>query len=468
MTARQEHGFDLESLPIVSAVDGAVWPALPGANGMALSSLLLQFAQSEWLPADRIAVLQAQQVSRLVSHAKETVPFYRDRLPASDAGPLTFDSAAWRQIPILTRQQILDAGEALASTATPEAHGSLSEIFTSGSTGRPIRSVRTQLCELYWSAFTLRDHLWHRRHLSGTLAAIRESAAGKAPYPDGSRWDDWGSASASLMRTGPCVGLNIMTPVDRQLEWLLRHDPDYLVSHPTNIARLAALSLETGVRLARLRQVQSIAEVMSPQVRSLVTQAWGATVADIYSAREIGYIALQCPETEHYHVQSEGVVVELLDDDLRPCQPGEIGRVVVTALHNFAMPLIRYDLGDRAEAGPPCACGRGLPVLRRILGREQNMLVLPDGERRWTLLSSGDISRLTSLAPIRQYQFIQRSVDEIEMRLVTARPLTGSEESALTQWLVNKFGHPFNVSFAYLAEIPRGPSGKFADFISEV
>ena len=75
--------------------------------------------------------------------------------------------------------------------------------------------------------------------------------------------------------------------------------------------------------------------------------------------------------------------MEVLDNHGRPCKEGETGRVVLTDLHNFTMPLIRYEIGDYAEVGPPCACGRGLPVLARILGRSRNMLTLPAGDRIW-------------------------------------------------------------------------------------
>src|SRR6185295_14515719 len=99
---------------------------------------------------------------------------------------------------------------------------------------------------------------------------------------------------------------------------------------------------------------------------------WGVGVVDVYSSEECGQIALQCPEHEQYHVQSESVLVEVLDDEGRPCAPGTIGRVVLTTLQNFAMPLIRYDIGDFAEPGPACPCGRALPVLTRIVGRVRN------------------------------------------------------------------------------------------------
>ncbi|MEK9723127.1 MAG: hypothetical protein VW405_06535, partial [Rhodospirillaceae bacterium] len=100
-------------------------------------------------------------------------------------------------------------------------------------------------------------------------------------------------------------------------------------------------------------------------------------------------------------------------------------------LHNFAMPFLRYAVGDFAEVGEACPCGRGLPVLNRIIGREQNMLSLPGDAKRWTPLSEGGIRKLLKLAPIREYQFVQKSLDEMEVRLVVARPLSADEAAAV-------------------------------------
>ena len=247
-----------------------------------------------------------------------------------------------------------------------------------------------------------------------------------------------------------------------------RQDPDYLLTHPTIVDRLARYSIEHDIRLPNLRQVETIAEILRPATREACHKAWGVSVVDMYTTREIGYIALQCPDHETYHVQSEDVFVEVLDENGYPCAPGECGRVVVTPLHNFAMPFIRYEIGDYAEVGEPCECGRGLQVLRHILGRKQNMLVLPSGEERWPLLSSGNISELLAIAPIKQFQFVQKSADAIELRLSTARDLVAHEEDTLRRWIHDKFGYPFDVSLEYFDEIPRTAAGKFIDFVSEI
>ena len=165
-------------------------------------------------------------------------------------------------------------------------------------------------------------------------------------------------------------------------------------------------------------------------------------------------------------MQSEGVIVEVLDDTGAPAAPGELGRVVVTALHNLSMPLIRYDIGDLGELGPPCDCGRGLPVLRRVVGRSRGLFTLPSGERRWPLVG---FARFREVAPaIRQFQIIQETRDLITARFTVDAPLTAGEESALTEIIRAALRHPFTVRFEYPAVIAREKNGKLHDVWSRV
>src|SRR5262249_14466253 len=143
-------------------------------------------------------------------------------------------------------------------------------------------------------------------------------------------------------------------------------------------------------------------------------------VVDSYSSEELGYIGLQCPGREHYHVQAENLLVEVLRGDGSPCVAGETGRMVVTTLHNFAMPFVRYANGDYAEVGPACPCGRGLPVLTRIAGRQRNMLMRPDGVQHWP---SFPTEVWGGIAPVRQLQVVQDALDHVEVRLVLPRDL---------------------------------------------
>src|SRR3546814_616774 len=163
----------------------------------------------------------------------------------------------------------------------------------------------------------------------------------------------------------------------------------------------------------------TVGETVSAKARGLVQRAWGVPLKDSYSCEEAGYLTMQCPDHEVYHVQSENVLLEVVDDDGRPCGPGETGRVLITSLHNFATPLIRYELGDYAEVGSPCACGRGLPVIKQVLGRKRNRLILSDGRSEFPYLGDHEEFRAIT-TKVREFQYIQRSVDAIEKLMVVS------------------------------------------------
>jgi phenylacetate-CoA ligase len=190
-------------------------------------------------------------------------------------------------------------------------------------------------------------------------------------------------------------------------------------------------------------------------------------LVDVYSAQEVGYIALQCPENESiYHVQAESLYVEIVDEEGEPCREGEVGRILVTTLHNFAMPLIRYEIGDYAEVGKSCSCGRTLPVLSRVLGRKRNMLSLPNGEKKWPSLGASIWA--SELPIIKQFQFVQKSLDRIEAHLVSDRQLNQEEESFFIGVLQDELRYPFTIDIKYLENFVRNKGAKFEDFVSEI
>jgi phenylacetate-CoA ligase len=228
---------------------------------------------------------------------------------------------------------------------------------------------------------------------------------------------------------------------------------------------LARHALDAGLPLPRLHQIRTVGEPVTPALREACDAAWGVPVADVYSCQEVGYLATQCPEGGGYHALAETVLLEVVRDDGSPAEPGETGRVLVTSLHNFATPLIRYALGDYATVGGPCACGRGLPLLERVDGRVRNMLRYPDGRRAWPSLR---MSRFAEVADVRQVQVVQHALDGLELKVVPGGPLAPGAESALRAVVQEQLGHPFRVEVTRHEHIPRGAGGKFEDFQSRL
>jgi phenylacetate-CoA ligase len=227
--------------------------------------------------------------------------------------------------------------------------------------------------------------------------------------------------------------------------------------------------LAHNYQLPSLLQLRTIGETLTDEQRQLFHKAWGVKTVDCYTCEESGYIALQCPEHEHYHVQSENVIVEIVDDNGKPCAVGEPGRVLITSLQNFATPLIRYELGDLAEWGEPCDCGRTLPVIKKIHGRKRSRLTLPDGRSEFPYLGEhGEILALIGRSPD-EIQYVQTTVNDVLVRLKISPALNKDEEALIAAKVVENFGYAFNISFEHHDKpLPRNRRGKFEYFVNQV
>ena len=458
---------EISDLPIPSpSMKGNLWPVVPGQRASMMLALMFQLEQSQWWAPERLQAAQFRQAAELLRHARRTVPYYGkrfDHIAWRHGQPLTPE--IWSELPLLKREDIQDAGDRLHSRALPKSHGKIGTISTSGSTGKPVKVLTTELTAAMWTAFTLRDYMWRRCDFAAKLVAIRYDTNKRAGYPDGKQANAWGQTNGGAIPTGPALILDIMTPVAQQVEWLARQDVNYLITYPSNLDAMLRHCQAKKISFPTLREVQTMSELLKPSTRELCREVWGVPITDMYTCQEAGYIALQCRGHEHYHAQSENMIVEVLNEDGSPSQPGETGKVVVTHLHNFASPLIRYDIGDFAEVGEPCPCGRNLPVLNRIVGRVRGMVTLPNGDQFWPFFSN---RKFNEVAPIRQYQIVQKTLDSLEVNLVTDRKLVVKEEDQLRDLIAKRLGHPFAMTFSYFDEIPRGKSGKFEDFKSEL
>ena len=440
------------------ALPQVAWPEITGNGLECLVSLITALETTQHLTTPELERCQRLQLKVLAAYAARHSPFFASRLKCAHLKPADFGTpGALQRLDVLYRRDIQQAGSAVRCAEVPPRHLPLNKGETSGSTGEPVVVIRTALNRLFWMAMTMREHLWNSRDFALRSTSVR------ANIPALAYRDDWGPPANLLYKTGRSQGIPIIADAARQAAWISDFDPGYLMHYPNSLEALCEYCLKHEVRFTGLRQIRSIGETLSPALRTRAQKILGAKVVDTYSSNEVGVIAIECPVSGLYHLMAENLIVEIVGDDGAPCESGEIGRVTITDLHNFATPLVRYDIGDYAEVAAPCPCGRGLPTLKRILGRERNLVCMPDGTRHWPLVG---FSAFRDAAPVLQYQLVQHDSQSIEMRLVVERKLTQAEERRLRDIVVSALAHPFTIRFTYFSgNIPRGPGGKFEEFI---
>lgn len=249
-----------------------------------------------------------------------------------------------------------------------------------------------------------------------------------------------------------------------QVAQLVEIDPLYLYMYPSNLDGMLRVLEGRHEKLRSLRCVFTVSETVDKALRERTRQTLGVEIADNYGTTE-AFIAWQCPSGS-YHVNAEHVVVEIVDDAGRPVAAGEIGRVVITTLENYLMPLIRYDIGDYAVAAEGiCRCGRTLPRLGSIVGRKLNLFHNANG-RLFSPVLLFDPIRLSR--EIIEFQLVQKRTDTYKVRYVADHALSFQTASQIRGDFARLIGTPVIVSFERTEELARTKGGKFMAAISEI
>jgi phenylacetate-CoA ligase len=424
----------------------------------ALEGLIGELNQSQWFTLEQIRNHQERSLSSIVIHHAVNTPWFQNRLKSFGLEArdiVTLEGL--KQLEPFKKRDIQLARDNFYSVNIPKQHHPLGEAKTSGSTGEPVTIKKTVINQLFWMANAIRDHEWHKRDYRGRFAAIR------AGFLEIHRFPDWTGPVPMLYGSGPSLGIPVTTVIDEQLALLEEFQPNIITVHAGVLSGFVSVWEKTGFTLTSLKHIKNIGDTVSPLLRQRVKVVTGLDIEDNYSSSENGTISIQCPHSGQQHIMSESLIVEILNQDGTETPPGEIGRVVITDLFNTASPMIRYDIGDYARVGTPCTCGRHMPTLSEIVGRERNLIIRSDGSRHWP---RAGFMELEKIVPVRQWQIIQHTLTDIEYKLVTDDPITPEQEAQFKELFLKVLDYPWNIAITWVKDsIPPGKNGKFEESI---
>jgi len=431
---------------------------------MIFDQFLETLQRTERLPLRELSHYQQRLLIPLIRHAHGKLPFYHERLDRLFTVDGEIDLTRWNSVPFLTRDDVAAHGRDMRVGDLPAEYGEISETRTSGSTGVPLDIATNSMVFFTANALLTRAALRFGVDTSRPMAIIghfQDNPA--ASYPEGTTKNGWSLGDPAA----PYYQLDVMTPVDRQTEWLARRKAPYLTTLPSAALAIAySITPEQG-RALGIEVVLLIGETVRDDARKIIAEQLGARVAAIYACREIGHIASECEAATHYHLAAENALIEIVDSEGRDVTPGSRGRVIVTGLYNYVMPFIRYEIGDIAIAGTrPCSCGRTLPVIEQIEGRTRNMFVFRDGTRIWPRASM--IRPMHAFVPFRRFQLVQLDHETIEFRYISDGSAREPDLPALNEY-ARKMIHPsVNLRLIEVENFSIGPSGKLEEFVSNL
>jgi phenylacetate-CoA ligase len=400
-----------------------------GLRGRPTLRHLRRLERTQWCSLDELQALQAKELGRLLDHVWRHVPHYHRRF--AEAGLSRADVRGLEdliKLPLLTREQATADFEARKSCGPPLP---VIDKATSGTTGAPLVFAYDRGSEYWRQAIKLRGYAW-------------------AGYQPGDRsLHFWGSPVVEpppLARRAKATLDHLVRRehyvdcTDRSEERLAgvvklirKLRPSVIVCYAQAGASLARYVNQSGSRDWPDISVIAAAERLFPSDRESLQQAFGPKIFETYGNREVMLIAAECEAHQGLHLSMENLMVELVvrhGEQTRPAEQGELGEVVLTDLHNYGAPFIRYLTGDLAIqcAAGRCACGRELTRLEGVEGRSTD--TLRDGAGRAVSGLFFNVLFAALAHKVREFQVVQRRDRAIELKLV---PTSQFDDSLLEQ-----------------------------------
>ncbi|MBN1152061.1 MAG: phenylacetate--CoA ligase family protein [Dehalococcoidia bacterium] len=427
---------------------------------------LEELEQSQWWSRERLEELQNARLRQLIVHAYEHVPYYRQLMHDRHITPSDVRTAAdMHVLPVLTRQQVQQSLEDMVADNWPRQR--LHSMSTSGSTGIPLRFYSTREDQVDRGyARSIRAMSWAGIALGDRIARI-----GRIHHARTRRGRLLQSVSSRLQRSWNIL-LDDLS--DDALRLLVRRIADaHLVgirSYPNALALIAGYIKDNDAPRPVVRSiVTGAAEILSHE-RRIIREIFGGEPHSDYSSSEVLEIASECSAHQGLHVSMEDLVLEILDDQGKPLPPGTEGRIVLTNLHNYGMPLIRYEIGDSGSlVEGDCPCGRTLPRISALVGRRDQFFTTRTGARMF--FGSLFLEDLAGLG-MRQYQLVQESIESVVMRLVAPRDASQRQKSDIEQRVLTMFqsrlGPELQLQVEFVDRIAPTAEGKHVFMISRV
>ena len=389
---------------------------------------------------------------RLVRHAYEQVPYYRTLFDRHRLHPRHIRGVRDLELIPFTSKAEMRLQPERARLAAGLSENALLRVRTSGSSGEPFTIRRTWREDKVQFLLRLRAY-----RAMGIGPRDHVVVVGVARPSDG----DGKHIGRMLRALGwfPRTKLDGFQDPEVILRQLGEAKPDVMLGYPAMLDRLTVPELAPLRAAIRPRVVFTGGEVLMPAVRSRLERAFGARVIQSYASHECPLIAWSCPDSGDLHTCDDGAIVEVLRDG-QPAEPGERGEVVITNLNAYAMPFIRYRLGDLATRGTACSCGQPFGTLRGVQGRMLDYFPLPSGR----LMHPYEIVTPVVWGPadwIRRYELVQERTDRIVLRVVAVSPPGLERLTEITRAVEGRLEPGVSFTIELVDDIPFSSSGKF-------
>lgn len=433
-----------------------LWEIKDGARRL---QYLRELSASQWVDTNTLRQRQWNGLRDIVEYAFQHCAYYRARFADLGFAGRLENWADFRRLPILTKQDIRANVHGLLSRQFTQED--LVEARTGGSTGTALTIYCDKRCREMRNAAAMRSDRWAGWDIGMKVAAIWGNPPAVDTFKKKLR-------SALLERTMYLDTMEINeNSVRRFIDGWRRQKPSVIFGHSHSIYILATYLQRMGIDDLRPRGIVTTSMMLLEPERRFIEEVFHCPCTNRYGCEEVSLIACECEQHEGLHLNIDHVVVEFLKDDGTDAGPGEEGSIVVTELINHGMPMIRYRVEDMGvPSDRSCACGRGLPLMERLMGRRADFLKRPDG----SLVAGVSLVErtLTAIPGIEQMQLVQDDLLRIKANVVKDARFTEVSKAKLRDELQGIFGSNVTIDIRCVPVLDQTHSGKYRFAICNV
>ena len=422
-----------------------------------------EYYAKQYLSIDNLKKIQMSMLEEVLLHSYDNVPYYTHVLEKAEVivdGTVNFDN--FPNIPFLTKDIIRKHFDDLKCKYLDKRKWYINT--SGGSTGEPVKFIQD-------------DVVWD----SGMAGKwFFSTFTGKYPGdPEIKLWGSErdilkGSIGTKAKSQNFILNRHLLNSFNMSEENLAKYvevinntKPVLIEAYVQSIYELSKFIVNNELQIYSPKGIITSAGTLYPDQKKFIEDVFNTKVYNRYGSREVGDMACSCEKDKGLHLNIFNHYIEILNDKLEPCKPGEIGQIYVTTLNNYVMPLIRYQIGDLAvpAENEQCSCGRGLPSIKKVVGRDVNIFKTKDG----TLIDGEYFTHLIYFKDwIQKFQVVQKQFDLIKLHVVLNDEKSESDMKEIVDKIKIVMGQDCKVVFEFVDDIEPLKSGKYLYTISEV
>lgn len=405
---------------------------------------------------DALRHRQVKKLENLLKHASLHSNYYKSLFQKYG---ILFDDLSkpvsiLGKLPVLTKRSIGQHVDDILVDNIPRDE--LTEDSTGGSTGTPLVFYRDKECFLKRRAQELFFDKWIGYEIGDKVAffvAARHHPAGLK----GIKYRVRNATSERILAFDPYrTDIKYMATF---LDRLRSFKPEVLKCFPNSLYIFAKFLSNKGIDDIKPRVISCTGETLHEYQRELFKEVFQCPVFEKYGSFEVGVAACECAEHNGMHMFLDGVFFEFLNSEGKQAEPGEIARLIVTDLFNYGFPLIRYQIGDvGAYSEEYCPCGSPLPLMKKLYGRDRDILVDQNGDPKpgYLFVEVFNKNHIPG-----KFQVIQGSNYNVSIKVVKKVGFDQSHEKLILEKFKDLLGNTVRIDFEYVDNISREPSGKY-------